>query len=92
LARPGGNVTGVANDPGFEFYWKRYDLLKEVVTRGSKLGVLVSRPFFERTISGEKEAAKRAGFDIMFPFDELYWREGLAVAVHRTAAFEGIRP
>jgi putative tryptophan/tyrosine transport system substrate-binding protein len=77
LARPGGNIAGVAHDPGIEFYSKRYQLFKELAPRASKLGILLSRPFVEKTTSGARyaEVARRAGFEITLPFEELYWRE-----------------
>jgi putative tryptophan/tyrosine transport system substrate-binding protein len=77
LARPGGNITGVAHDPGIEFYRKRYQLFKEMVPKTSKLGVLVSRPFVEKTFSGAMvtEASRTAGIELILAFDVLYWRE-----------------
>jgi ABC-type uncharacterized transport system substrate-binding protein len=48
LARPGGNITGVAHDPGIEFYNKRFEILKEAAPKVSKLGVLWSQEFIER--------------------------------------------
>jgi putative tryptophan/tyrosine transport system substrate-binding protein len=77
LARPGGNITGVAHDAGVEFYRKRYQLFKEMVPRTSKLGVLVSRPFVEKTFGGAMvtEASRTAGIELILPFDVLYWRE-----------------
>jgi putative tryptophan/tyrosine transport system substrate-binding protein len=77
LARPGGNITGVAHDPGIEFYNKRYELLKEAVPTASKLGILVSQAFIEKTTAGAatREAARRAGIEIMLPIEALYWGE-----------------
>jgi putative tryptophan/tyrosine transport system substrate-binding protein len=77
LARPGGNITGVSHDPGVEFYRKRYQLFKEMVPRTSKLGVLVSRPFVEKTFGGAMvaEAGRTLGIELILPFDVLYWRE-----------------
>ena len=40
LARPGGNVTGLAVDAGGEILGKRFELLKEIVPNLSRLGVL----------------------------------------------------
>jgi putative ABC transport system substrate-binding protein len=39
LARPGGNITGLANNPP-EFSGKRLELLKEVVPRATRVAVL----------------------------------------------------
>ncbi len=38
LARPGGNVTGVTNNPGEGFTLKQHQLLKEVAPRVSRVG------------------------------------------------------
>ena len=40
LRRPGGNVTGLVYTVDFEIFGKRLGLLKEVVPRASRLGVL----------------------------------------------------
>ncbi len=40
LARPGGNVTGLAVDTGSEILGKRFELLKETLPNLSRLGIL----------------------------------------------------
>ncbi|TSA18017.1 MAG: ABC transporter substrate-binding protein [Betaproteobacteria bacterium] len=40
LARPGGNITGVASDPSPEFFGKHVELLKEMMPRASRIAVL----------------------------------------------------
>jgi putative ABC transport system substrate-binding protein len=40
LARPGGNVTGLAADAGGEMNGKRFELLKETLPNLSRLGIL----------------------------------------------------
>jgi len=40
LARPGGNVTGLATDAGGEILGKRFELLKEAIPNLSRVGVL----------------------------------------------------
>src|SRR6267154_6466089 len=40
LARPGGNVTGLAVDSGGEILGKRFELLKETLPNLSRLGIL----------------------------------------------------
>src|SRR5258708_3225138 len=40
LARPGGNVTGLAADAGGEILGKRFELLKETLPNLSRLGIL----------------------------------------------------
>lgn len=43
LARPGGNVTGIGVDVGFEIYGKRVQILKEAIPSASKVAVLDMR-------------------------------------------------
>jgi putative ABC transport system substrate-binding protein len=78
MARPGGNITVVAHDPGVEFYAKRYELLKEVLPRASKLGILIP-PALVGQIGGAAqltEVTKRAGFELVLPSGQaLYWHE-----------------
>ena len=50
LARPGGNITGVSVDVGFDQWPKRYQLLKEAVPQITRLGVLKLRNSRERLI------------------------------------------
>jgi putative ABC transport system substrate-binding protein len=40
LARPGGNVTGLAGDSGNEIWGKRLELLKEILPNLSRVGIL----------------------------------------------------
>jgi putative ABC transport system substrate-binding protein len=40
LARPGGNVTGLAADAGGEILGKRFELLKEMLPNLSRLGIM----------------------------------------------------
>lgn len=40
LARPGGNVTGLAADAGGEILGKRFELLKEMMPNLSRLGII----------------------------------------------------
>src|SRR6266446_5827041 len=40
LARPGGNVTGLATDTGSEILGKRFELLKETLPNLARLGIL----------------------------------------------------
>jgi putative ABC transport system substrate-binding protein len=42
LSRPGGNVTGLTNDPSPEMLGKHVELLKEVVPKASRIAVLWS--------------------------------------------------
>lgn len=45
LARPGGNVTGLAVDAGSEIFGKRFELLKEIVPGLSRVGILWNPDF-----------------------------------------------
>jgi putative ABC transport system substrate-binding protein len=43
LARPGGNITGLTNDPGQEMLGKMLELFKEVVPKLSSVGVVAQQ-------------------------------------------------
>jgi putative ABC transport system substrate-binding protein len=45
LARPGGNVTGLAADAGGEILGKRFELLKEALPNLSRLGIMFNPDF-----------------------------------------------
>jgi putative ABC transport system substrate-binding protein len=45
LARPGGNVTGFAQDPGDEIFGKRLELLKEALPNLSRVGIVWNPDF-----------------------------------------------
>jgi putative ABC transport system substrate-binding protein len=45
LARPGGNVTGLAIDAGGEIFGKRFELLKEILPNLSRVGILWNPDF-----------------------------------------------
>jgi putative ABC transport system substrate-binding protein len=61
LARPGGNVTGLAVDSGGEILGKRFELLKETLPNLSRLGILfnpdVAATRSRRTSIGETAEA-----------------------------------
>jgi putative ABC transport system substrate-binding protein len=62
IARPGGNITGVAISAGLEIIGKRMGLLVEAMPKLSTVGYLASRPFWEDSRgAATREAAKRAG-------------------------------
>jgi putative tryptophan/tyrosine transport system substrate-binding protein len=62
IARPGGNITGVAISAGLEIIGKRMGLLVEAMPKLSTVGYLASRPFWEDPRgAATREAAKRAG-------------------------------
>lgn len=45
LARPGGNITGLTSDVGPDVAVKRFQLIKEMVPRLKRIGVLCDVPF-----------------------------------------------
>jgi putative ABC transport system substrate-binding protein len=68
LAQPGGNITGIATDPGLSFYEKILELLSEVVGRKvSYVGLLTSAQRWGEAAmySAHRVAAKRAGVDLV---------------------------
>ncbi len=74
MARPGGNITGVAIDQGTDLFDKRLELLKQVAPRISKLGLLISRPWWKETDKVGKETQKPS-IEVVSPFEGQYWRE-----------------
>ena len=65
IARPGGNITGVAIAAGLEIIGKRMGLLVEAMPKLSTVGYLASRPFWEDSRGAAvREAAKRAGISL----------------------------
>jgi putative tryptophan/tyrosine transport system substrate-binding protein len=66
LARPGGNITGVSVDAGFELWNKRLQLLREVVPTISKLAILGSQ--INPEAAAMKEATEKASIEIVGPF------------------------
>ena len=84
LARPGGNITGVSIDAGFDIYGKRFELLKEVSPKITKVGLLLSRAVWEKTPLGAamQEAAQRSGILLMWssdgPLQETEYRRAFA--------------
>jgi putative tryptophan/tyrosine transport system substrate-binding protein len=71
LARPGGNITGVSIDAGFDIYGKRFELLKEVNPKIAKVGLLLSRAVWQSTPLGAamQETAQRSGILLVWPSD-----------------------
>ena len=67
LARPGGNVTGVAVPPT-ELGGKRMRLLRELVPRATSIGVLLNpaRPAFDAQSKAIQEAARAVRQEIRF--------------------------
>lgn len=67
LARPGGNVTGFAQDPGDEIFGKRLELLKEALPNLSRVGVLGNPDFApnRNRLTSMKEAARPLGLTLV---------------------------
>jgi putative tryptophan/tyrosine transport system substrate-binding protein len=63
LARPGGNITGLANDPAPEIIGKNLELLKEVAPRVSRVAFLWNPvpPGAEMTKNAVEIAAQKLG-------------------------------
>ena len=67
LARPGGNVTGLAADTGDEIIGKRLELLKETLPNLSRVGILWN-PDFEPNrsrLASIREAAQTLGLTLV---------------------------
>ena len=67
LARPGGNVTGFAQDTGGEIYGKRLELLKETVPNLSRVGILWNPDFAanQSRVESMREAAQGMGLMVV---------------------------
>ena len=67
LARPGGNVTGFAEDTGGEVSDKRLQLLKEALPNLSRVGILWNPDFApnQGRLSSMGEAAQRLGLTLV---------------------------
>src|ERR1019366_2292708 len=63
LARPGGNVTGLAADTGAGMNGKRFELLKEILPNLSRLGILFNPDFaaIRNRLTSTREAAQTLG-------------------------------
>ena len=67
LARPGGNVTGFAQDTGGEIYGKRLELLKETVPNLSRVGILWNPDFAanQSRVESTQDAAQGMGLMVV---------------------------
>jgi len=87
LARPGGNITGMAPSVGLPEEWdKRVQLLLRVVPQLSRLGVLRTTNVTYRQEVEEQEAARRIGVTAVsgrlnYPVDETEYRRVFAALV-----------
>jgi len=67
LARPGGNVTGFAQDTGDEIYGKRLELLKETVPNLSRVAILWNPDFAsnQSRVESMRKAAQGMGLMVV---------------------------
>jgi putative ABC transport system substrate-binding protein len=67
LARPGGNITGVSVDVGWDQWAKRVQLLKEAVPQITRLGVLETRNVREKFSAEERDKVLKNSVSIVGP-------------------------
>ena len=67
LSRPGGNLTGLTNEAGLEIFAKGVDLLKEVIPKASRVGVLwnPTNPAEARAGDSNRESVRALGLTII---------------------------
>ncbi len=67
LARPGGNVTGIAQDTGGEQHAKRLELLKDTLPNLSRMGILWNPDFApnQDRLTSIREAAQALGLTLV---------------------------
>ena len=67
LARPGGNVTGIAQDTGGEQHAKRVELLKDTLPNLSRVGILWNPDFADNQerLTSIREAAPALGLTLV---------------------------
>jgi putative ABC transport system substrate-binding protein len=85
LARPGGNITGVATDSSTEIEAKRLEILKEAVPTTMKVATLASAKMMMESprLVPLREAARKIGISLIAqplnpPFDEAEYRRVFA--------------
>ena len=67
LARPGGNITGVSVDVGWDQWQKRIQLLKEAVPQISRLGLLMTQNVGEQYLANFRQGALKNSISIVGP-------------------------
>ena len=68
LARPGGNITGIAVYAGPEILEKYFEILKEIHPRISRVGLLAPRTTWELSYGAAlKNSAERLGVSLLGP-------------------------
>jgi putative tryptophan/tyrosine transport system substrate-binding protein len=83
LARPGGNITGVAVNIGEEQWDKRVQLQRQMVPHLTKLGVLDTRGFRDKWEAlmpefGRRRAVTYVGLPLNYPVNEAEYRRVFA--------------
>jgi hypothetical protein len=58
IARPGGNITGISVDAGFDIWGKRLQLLREVVPAASKAEFLASSNVWKLATQAKTQSAR----------------------------------
>jgi putative ABC transport system substrate-binding protein len=87
LARPGGNITGVTVDAALDEWYKRVQLLQQVVPQATRLGSLESRAVRERWGAAEREldlqmGVTHVGPPFEHPIDEAEYRRVFAATAN----------
>jgi putative tryptophan/tyrosine transport system substrate-binding protein len=71
MARPGGNVTGIAIDTGYDVWGKRLELLREMVPTMSRVGVLTLQVVWAQFLGAViQKLSKMMGVAVVGPFLE----------------------
>jgi putative tryptophan/tyrosine transport system substrate-binding protein len=89
LARPGGNITGVAVNIGIQEQWdKRLQLLRQVVPHLTKLAVLDTRGYRDGWEASIPELSRRWALSVVgpplnYPVNEAEYRRVFASLAHR---------
>jgi putative tryptophan/tyrosine transport system substrate-binding protein len=68
IARPGGNITGVAVEAGPEIWGKRVQILREALPTAAKVGFLASRQMWDLPqVDVARQAAQQLGISLLGP-------------------------
>jgi putative tryptophan/tyrosine transport system substrate-binding protein len=68
IARPGGNITGVAVEAGPEIWGKRVQILREALPTAAKVGFLASRQMWNLPqVDVARQAAQQLGISLLGP-------------------------
>ena len=91
LAHPGGNVTGVAHNPGPEFAGKSLELLRDAAPRISRVAVLWDSAALHEnpSLEGQRAAARTLGLTLLIHDIAEAHSEGVFAAVLSKLESEG---